>query len=48
MGYHKQETKHKKVCDVWGKTGQTDFTQLAHKTGKLKNNSFNIKASITN
>jgi hypothetical protein len=25
MSYHKQETKHKEVCAVWGKTGQTSF-----------------------
>jgi hypothetical protein len=36
MSYHKQETKHKEVCAVWGKIGQIGFTQSAHKTGKTQ------------
>jgi hypothetical protein len=36
MSYYKRETKHKKVCAVWGKTSKTGFTQSVHETGKLK------------
>jgi hypothetical protein len=56
MSYHKQETKHKEVCAVWGKTGQTGFRNWSDQFHPVspqnredsETNSFTKQTCITN